>query len=84
MSNKIFPLALPGVSNFRFSHFLDKFLFLSTEGRHSEAAHEIQGCSSQKCSRGGVHYEGVGWGGACYEGVGGVGCVMEGWGGMHY
>ena len=33
------------------------------KGRHSEAAHEIQGCSSQKCSRGGVGHVGVEWGG---------------------
>ena len=28
------------------------------KGRHSDGAHEFQGCSSQKCSRGGG---GVGW-----------------------
>ena len=45
-----------------------------------DGAHEFQGCSSQKCSRGGV---GVGWGGVDHVGVGwggscrgGVGCFM--------
>ena len=48
------------------------------KGRHSEAAHEIQGCSSQ-------NVPGVGWGGSCRGRVGwggggscrgGVGWVM--------
>ena len=59
------------------------------KGRHSEAAHEIQGCSSQKCSRGAVGWGGscrgrVGWGGVGHVevGWGGVGWVMQGWGGV--
>ena len=39
------------------------------KGRHSDGAHEFQGCSSQKCSRGGV---GWWWGGSCRGGVGWV------------
>ena len=49
------------------------------KGRHSEAAHEIQGCSSQECSRGGVGHVGVEWGGV---GWGGVGHVEVGWDGV--
>ena len=47
--------------------------------RHSDGAHDFQGCSSQKCSRGGV-----GWGGSCRGGVGwgGVGVGWGGWGGV--
>ena len=53
--------------------------FCLPKGRLSEAAHEIQGCSSQKCSRGGV-----GWGGWCMSCRGGVchagmGWVTQGW-----
>ena len=46
------------------------------KGRHSDGAHDFQGCSSQKCSRGWV-----GWGGSCRDGVGwgGVGHVGVGW-----
>ena len=43
----------------------------------------FQGCSSQKCSRGGVGWVmvGWGWGGSCRGGVGhaGVEWVMLGW-----
>ena len=48
------------------------------KGRHSDGAHEFQGCSSQKCSRGGVGWVMLGWGGSCRGGVGhaGVGWVM--------
>ena len=54
------------------------------KGRLSEAAHEIQGCSSQKCSRGGVGWVGCvscrgGWGMSCRGGVGHTGV---GWGGV--
>ena len=62
-------------------------LYCLPKGRHSDGAHEFQGSSSQKCSRGGVGvgwggggvgHVGVGWGGSCR---GGVGWVMQGWGG---
>ena len=48
------------------------------KGRHSEPAHEIQGCSSQKFSRGGVGHIGVEWGGVGLGGScrGGAGWVM--------
>ena len=49
------------------------------KGRHSEAAHEKRLLCAQKCTRGGVGHEGVGWGGSCR---GGVGWVMQGWGGV--
>ena len=39
------------------------------KGKHSDGAHEFQGCSSQKCSRGGVGVR-EGWGGSCRGGVG--------------
>ena len=50
--------------------------FCLPKGRLSEAAHEIQGCSSQKCSRGGV-----GWG---VSHRGGWGYVMQGWVGQAF
>ena len=63
--------------------------------RHSDGPHEFQGCSSQKCSRGGVGWVMQGWGGSCRGGVGhagvvgwscrdGVGWVMQGWDGVHH
>ena len=73
------------------------FVYCLPKGRHSEAAHEIQGCSSQKCSRGGVGWGGVvhvgveggvGWGGSCTGrvgwGGGGVGHTGVGWGEVCY
>ena len=64
------------------------------KGRHSDGPHEFQGCSSQKCSRGGVGgscrggvgHVGVGWGGSYrggmgHAGVGGMGYAGVGWGG---
>ena len=61
------------------SYLMDHFHCLP-KGRHSDGAHEFQGCSSQKCSRGGV---GWGWGGVGHVGVGwgGVGHVGMRWGG---
>ena len=69
---------------------ISESICLSTEGRHSEAAHEKRLLCAQKCTRGGVGWvghEGVGWGGVGHEGVGwgGVGWggwVMKGWGGV--
>ena len=54
------------------------------KGRHSKAAHEIQGCSSQKCSRGGVGHVRVEWGGVDHTGVGWGGSCRGrvGWGGV--
>ena len=55
------------------------------KGRHSDGPHEFQGCSSQKCSRGGVGWVMQGWGGVGHVGVwwvmqGWVGWDMQGWG----
>ena len=54
------------------------------KGRHSDGANDFQGCSSQKCSRsgvgwGGVGHVGVGWGGSCRGGVGWGGSCRGGW-----
>ena len=52
------------------------------KGRHSEGPHELQGCSSQKCSRGGVGWVMQEWGrvgGSC---TGGVGHLGVRWGGV--
>ena len=51
------------------------------KGRHSDGAHEFQGCSSQICSRGGVGHAGVGHGGVRWV-MQGWGGVMQGWGGV--
>ena len=51
------------------------------KGRHSDGPHEFQGCSSQKCSRGGwgeVGHGGVEW--VMWGGVGGVSHGGVGWG----
>ena len=56
-----------------------KHFYCLPKGRHSDGAHEFQGCSSQKCSRGGVGV-GVGWGGV-EVGQEGVGWGGVGWGG---
>ena len=54
------------------AHFIHNCL---PKGRHSEAAHEIQGCSSKN-----VPGVGVGWGMSCKVGWGGVCHVGVGWG----
>ena len=48
-----------------------------------KAAHENQGCSSQKCSRGGVGWGGLGHVGVEWGGVGGVGHTGVGLGGSY-
>ena len=66
-----FPLGLGNLNNMRVFESAVMFPSLSKiiswecdclpKGRHSDGAHEFQGCSSQKCSRGGVGHVGVGW-----------------------